>query len=91
MLITLFLTAYHGLKDDGKVDFKACDNVSSAFAKLYSRFQIAISALKIDYFYVIRNACVNQAEGPLHSSLQCVSNSHCFLRYFQTITYTATG
>ena len=81
-MLLYFLTDDHSLKDDGKVDFEACDNVSNAFAKLYSRFQIAIGALKIDYFYVIKNACVNQAEEPLRSSLRCASNSHCFFEAF---------
>ena len=82
MLITIFLTDDHSLKDDGKVDFKAFDNVSNAFAKLYSIFQIAINALKDDYFYVIKNACVSQAGEPLHSLLRCASNSHCFFEAF---------
>ena len=56
--------------------------MSNAFAKLYSRFQIAISALKNDYFYAIKNTCVNQAEDPLRSLLRRASNSHYFFEAF---------
>ena len=64
------------------MDFKACNNVSIAFAKLYSRFQIAINSLNDDYFYVVKNACVVQANEPLYSSLRRASNSHCLFEAF---------
>ena len=38
--------------------------------------------MKNDYFYAIKNVCVNQAKEPLHTALRCASNSHCFFEAF---------
>ena len=81
-MLLYLLTDDHSLKDDGQVDFESCDNVSNAFAKLYSRFQIAISTLKNNQFYAIKNSCVSQAIEPLRSSLQSASDSHCLFEAF---------
>jgi len=76
------LTDDHNLVQDDKIDFKVYDNVLMAFSKLYSRFQKAIKALSDDDFYVIKNDCVVHADEPLHSLLQCATNSRCLFEIF---------
>ena len=83
LIISIILTGGHGnLECDLKIDFKSYDNVSVAFTKLFTGFEKAIKALSDDDFYIIKHACVVQAKEPLHSSLQCASDSRCLFEAF---------
>ena len=67
---------------DCRIDFKSCDNVSTAFTKLFAEFQRAINSLNKNDFHVVKNACMIQAKEPLFSSLQNASNSYCLFQAF---------
>ena len=82
MYTYIIIVICHILEDDYQVDFKACENVSIAFTKLFSRFQKAISTLNNEDFCIIRDACVVQAQEPLCSSLQHASDGQCLFKIF---------
>ena len=72
----------HGTEDSYKVNFEKFKNVSSAFTKLFSIFQKAISSLNNNEFQIIKTVCVAQANEPLRNLLQSASDSH---RFFQVL------
>ena len=76
---------YAGIHDtEGayKVNFEEFKNVSSAFTRLFSIFQKAISSLNDNEFQIIKTVCVAQANEPLCNLLQSASDSH---RFFQVL------
>ena len=60
-----------------EVNFEKCDSISSAYAKLFSTVHKAVNNLSHNDFEVIKSSCVSQAEEPICSLLQQVSDSVC--------------
>ena len=70
----------HGTEDTYKINFEEFKNVSSAFTRLFSIFQKAISSLNDNDFQIIKTVCVAQANEPLRNLLQSASDSHHFFQ-----------
>ena len=71
-------------EDNSTINFEEYDDVSSAFATLFSIFQKVIGGVNDNDFLIIQNACISQTDGPLCSLLQEATNSHCLFRVLAT-------
>ena len=59
-----------------KVNFSAYDNVSDAFAELFTICQRA-TKVSSEEFRTIRNTCVAYASEPLRGLMKCATDTHC--------------
>ena len=59
-----------------KVNFNAYDDVSNAFAKLFTICQNAIK-VSSEEFRAIRNSCVSRASEPLRGLIKRATDAHC--------------